>query len=870
MIRVTDDERPRSLTRYRQKRDPGRTSEPFSPEPLASNGPPLPSRGTLGGLFVVHEHDASRRHFDLRLEVAGVLSSFAVPKGPSLDPDEKRLAIQTEDHPLGYADYEGVIPDDNYGAGAMIAWDLGRVRYLEHTAEEGLRDGKLDFTLHGYKLRGRFALVRTSDRRGVQAKQPQWLLIKKRDAFARDGSNIIDEAPESVLSGLVVSELEHAGERVSRVSTLARELGGKPKALDEESLVPMACASEGAPLHSEDYLYELKLDGIRILAQKRGEAVALTYRKGRTATDSFPDVVRALKALPFEQLVLDGEIVAFDADGRPNFARLAQRFTAVRARDVTRAMAAVPVSYLAFDVLSVEGLDLRAIPLVSRKRVLSSVLPPRGPLRALDHIDHDGQVLLDFCRAHKLEGVVAKRSLSPYRAGPRASRDWVKIKLERENDFVVVGYTKGKGSRALGALDLASYVDDRLVSRGKVGSGFDAETESVLLRELDARRVQKTDVVGTLEPSPQGRVFVRPELVVNVRHLGFTDAGNLRHPVFCGLRADVAPRDCTAAPHGTPDELRNRPLDGARAVPRPEGKRRVSITHPKKVFWPTEGYTKGDLCAYYEAIAPQLLPFLRERPVILVRYPDGIEGKSFYQWNAPRGTPSWVRTVRVAWPEREGKEAELFLIDDVDTLLHIGNLGCIPIHILAARIGTLSTCDFLTVDFDLGGEPLAHGVTLARELQGLLEELGLRGFPKTSGQTGLHVLVSLGPGVSFDTARTLCDLLGTLVTQRHREIATQERSKDRRGPRVYVDTGQTGTTRAIVSPYSVRAYPGARVSTPLDWDEVTFALDPSRFTIMSVPDRVAEHGCPMRELLSQAPDIHAAVARLAALLPRGG
>jgi bifunctional non-homologous end joining protein LigD len=285
------------------------------------------------------------------------------------------------------------------------------------------------------------------------------------------------------------------------------------------------------------------------------------------------------------------------------------------------------------------------------------------------------------------------------------------------------------------------------------------------------------------------------------------------------------------------------------------------------VFWPAEGYTKADLCTYYEAMAPALLPFLRERPVILVRYPDGIEGKSFYQWNAPQGTPSWVRTVRVRWEERSGKEAELFLIDDLDTLRYIANLGCIPLHILAARMGALSTCDFLTVDFDLNGQALAHGITLARELKSLLDQIGLRGYPKTSGQTGLHVLVPLGPAISFETARALCDLLGTLVAARHPDLATLQRSKAARGPRVFVDTGQTGTLRAIVAPYSVRAYAGARVSTPLTWDEVGFALDPARFHILSVPDRVARIGDPMADFLDQRPDIGAAVRALSERLP---
>jgi bifunctional non-homologous end joining protein LigD len=870
-----DGDKPGSLQRYRGKRDPGRTNEPFSAEPMPSGEA---SQGTWGGAFVVHEHDASRHHYDLRIEMAGVLRSFAVPNGPTLDPKEKRLAVETEDHPLVYLDFEGVIPDGNYGAGPMIAWDTGRVRYLESTAEDGVARGKIDFELQGYKLRGRFALVLTSGRKGEVVKQRQWLLLKKTDAHARPGTEITKDAPESVLSGLTAAELEGAAERARAVEERARELGAKKKPLDARNVVPMAASiGDESDLDAGDMLYELKLDGVRIVTEKRGDDVLMFYRKGRSGTASYPDIVRAMRALPFERLLLDGEIVAFDAQGKPDFQRLAQRFQATRAREVQRAKQLVPVSYVVFDVLAIGDLDLTALPLIERKELLARIVPARGMIRVLDHVVGSGRAMHAFCNQQKLEGVIAKKLRSTYRMGPKRAADWLKIKCEQEADFVVVGYTKGDG-RDIGALDLASYVGDDLVSRGKVGSGLDQATMDMLLPELSKRRVQKTQVLGTMQPAPRGRTFVRPELVVNVRYMGFTDEGSLWHPVFRGLRNDVAPRACTTGPNEGVDQLLETKAEASseaepvepRApakVARKQAERKVKLSNPDKVFWPVEGYKKRDLWTYYEQIGPTLLPFLKERPVILVRYPDGIEGKSFYQWNAPHGTPSWVRTVRVKWDDRDGKEAELFLIDDVDTLLHIANLGCIPLHILAARMGTLSTCDFLTIDFDLNGQPLSHGITLARELEKVLGEIALRSYPKTSGQTGIHVLVPLGPAVSFDTAVALCDLLGSIVVARHRDIATMERTKTKRGPRVYVDTGQTGTIRAIVSPYSVRAYPGARVSTPLLWDEVGFALDPSRFTMLSVPDRVAEMGDPMADFLEQAPNIPAVVQALAKMLP---
>ncbi|HEX6239640.1 MAG TPA: DNA polymerase ligase N-terminal domain-containing protein, partial [Polyangiales bacterium] len=391
-------DKPSPLARYRQKRDPSQTNEPFEAEPLVSSGP------TWASSFVVHEHAATRRHYDLRLGMHGVLKSFAVPKGPSLDPREKRLAVETEDHPLSYLDYEGVIPKGNYGAGSMIAWDLGSVRYLDKDAEAGLLAGKLDIELSGFKLRGRFALVLT--KRG-DAKQRQWLLFKKPDAYAREGSDILNEMPESVLSGLRVEVLHQLDARAAELTALARRLGAKPGVVDGRKLTPMAAQSAEGPLKSESYLYELKLDGVRIVAEKRGDDVSLHYRKGRVATAHYPEVVRALRSLPVQRCVLDGEIVAFDARGKPNFQRLAQRFSAHSPSDILSAMRAVPVSYFVFDLMALGERDLRPLPLLDRKAVLAELAPKRGVIRGLDHVLHDGSGMYEFCRAQRLEGVIA-------------------------------------------------------------------------------------------------------------------------------------------------------------------------------------------------------------------------------------------------------------------------------------------------------------------------------------------------------------------------------------------------------------------------------------------------------------------------------
>jgi bifunctional non-homologous end joining protein LigD len=858
----------KKLTAYRQKRDPAQTNEPFGAEPLDSSGTAAESSRWVGA-FVVHQHDATRMHYDLRLEMGGVLQSFAVPRGPSLDPNEKRLAVHTENHPIEYLDFEAVIPPGNYGAGAMIAWDRGTVRFLPPAPEEGLRTGKLDFVLSGYKLRGRFALVKVSGRKGQpEPAQTEWLLFKKGDAYSKEGGSIIDEQPRSVLSGLTVQELPDAQRIADEIDAEAHAASDKKLKDDPNGWVPMLCGhGEEAQLARPGFVYELKLDGARALAIRDGDRVTLRYRSGRNTTESFPEVARALRALPSRSFVIDGEIVAFDDKGRPDFQRLGPRLHATRADEARRAAREIPVHYVAFDLLAIDDVDLRSLPLRERKRLLSRVLQGKGLVRALDHLDDDARPLWALCQAHGLEGVIAKRGDSKYQVGPRRGTDWLKIKLDRDDDFVVVGWTRGEGNRGeLGALDIASYVEDELVSRGKVGSGLDDATIMLLREKLAAIEVDHATVEGELMPAPKGRTFVKPELVVSVRHAGFTREGHLRHPVFRGLRADISPEQCRAAPDDERVEAALASADRQHQQTRSASSRRVKLSNQDKVFWPDEGYTKGELCSYYERISPTILRYLTGRPVLMVRYPDGITGKSFFQWNAPSHTPDWVRLFPLRSEEDDGRDVTAFLVDDLDTLLFMANLGSIPLHILASHADDLETSDFLTIDFDIGNAPFAHAIELARSLHDLLDEIGLRGFPKTSGQTGLHVLVALG-GAPFMVAKTLAELFGRILNKKHPKISSMERIRSKRAPNtVYIDTGQTGRSRAIVAPYSVRATPGARVSTPLHWDEVGYGLDPSVFTMFTVPERVEQHGDPMAELLTEKPNIMKAVEALAKLV----
>lgn len=866
------------LEKYRSKRDPKRTNEPFGSAGSSGEG----TQTTLVGRFVIHQHNATRMHFDLRLQVGQVLESFAIPHGIPLDTKHKHLAVHTESHPLEYLHFEDVIPEGNYGAGPMIVWDVGGVRYIHTSAEEGIARGKLDFTLDGFKTKGRFSLIHTGRRKaksglvGTADAEKQWLLVKKEEPQSRSDGELSEMQPHSVLSGLTVQDLSRKRDLAQLTEARARQALDEFKApllaafsrSDPRAPIPMICATEGAPLRSPDFLYELKLDGVRIIGEKFSDSVRLSYRSGRICTPNYADVARSLGHLPIGEVVLDGEIVSFDDVGHPRFAKLGPRIRAQRDHDRRSAEATVPVVYMVFDVLQIGKLDLRALPIEQRKLLLSLFIPQLGLIRPLDHILERGDALWEMCENRSLEGMVAKRIGSKYQVGPQISGSWVKIKREEDADFVVVGYcTERNDETRLGALVLGSFVADTCFYRGRVGTGFSLSEGDSLLKELRALDAPQNPVEGLIDG--QDDYAVQPKLVVRVKSHGFSEAGHLRAAVFQGLRADVTPEECTSSPNDVWAERGGSRQDiGTDSAENEEvPRRRITLTNRSKVFWPVEGITKGDLLDYYERISKWILPYLASRPVVLVRYPDGIEGKSFYQWRVPDRTPQWIRTLELFDDEKQLKRGGgkvSFLIDSVDALLHIVNLGCIPIHVLASCEGSREDCDFLTVDLDLGERPFSDAVMIALSLKEVLDEIGLMGFLKTSGQRGLHVLVSLGRGVSFQSAKLLCELLGRILVGRHSNISTMERRIEKRDGKLYVDTGQTGPSRTIVAPYSVRAFAGARVSAPLDWNELHLALDPSNFTIFSLPERLQSRGDPMSTLLTSTPDLSSVTAKLSA------
>ena len=831
---------PDPLSTYRAKRSLDRT-----PEPGARPATAAPS---AGGLFVVHMHAARRLHWDLRLEMDGVLKSWAVPKGPSPNRADKRLAVHVEDHPLEYGDFEGIIPEGNYGAGAVIVWDRGRWVPLEDP-HEGMRKGKLLFELHGYKLKGKWTLVK------LKKGEKEWLLIKEKDGYVAADSAL---PPESVLSGLTVEELKAGKDRAAPVVKDLARFKAPRRAVTLAEAEPMLAETREQPFSKPGWLFELKLDGYRVRAAREGGEARLVTRNGHDIAFAYPEIARALTALPYEGFIMDGELVVPDEAGRPSFQRLQNRAKVSRAIDVRRAAVESPAVLYVFDLLAFEGYDLRPLPLEKRKALLEQIVPRVGPIKYLAHFEKDGEALYEQVVKMGLEGIVAKKADSPYRAG--RSANWLKIRADRVDDFVVVGFTRPKGSRSgFGALDLGAYEDGKLVYAGRVGSGFTAAQ----LKEVSAvleRSVRPTPAFSGPVPRDPGHTWVEPTLIAEVRYKEWTDEGLLRQPVFVRFRDDKPVTEIAQKGEGRGErDVEVSPQSTSPLSPLP---REVKFSNLDKVFWPDEGYTKGDLIEYYRAISPWMLPYLADRPLVLTRYPDGINGKSFFQKDAPEYAQAFVRTVTI-WSEDSQRELDYFVCDNESSLLYIANMAAILLHVWSSRVATLEKPDWCILDLDPKEAPFPDVVTVAKAVQALCDDIGLPTGIKTSGSTGLHVLIALGRQVTYEQSRTLGGLLARVVAAELPEIATVTRQVQKRGGKVYLDYVQNGHGRLLVAPFSARPLPGAPVSMPLKWSEVTPKLDIKKFTIKTAPTRMKKlEEDPLRPVLDLQPDLVHALEQL--------
>ena len=776
------------LREYRDKRDFGATPEPAPGAAPAEAG---------GRRFTVQRHDARALHFDLRLEVDGALASWAVPKGPPLREGVKRLAVRTEDHPLEYLEFAAVIPAGQYGAGRMTVWDTGTWTEELRTADEW------KLVLEGRILRGHYHLVRTGRRGG----KDEWLIF--------------------------------------------RSASGPPGPPDPAArfrdLRPMLAGTAAEPFDDPGWAFELKWDGYRSLALVTSDGTLLRSRTGKDFTATYPALGDLRRALLCQEAVLDGEIVALDGGGRPDFGAL----QAGRA----------PVTYVAFDVLHADGEWVQDRPWSERQALLAAIVAPEAPPRLMlsDHVAGSGRDLFALARERDLEGIIAKRIDAPYRPG-RRSQDWLKIKSHQEAEVVIGGFTEGAGSRrgTVGALLVGEPDGDGgLTYLSHVGSGLTDALARSLWERLRAVETDASPFVNAVPKAPQPPHWVRPQIRAEVRFTERTSEGRLRAPVFRGLVEEEADE---------PSDVPEGPFSSAGSGTRvQEGERTVTLTNLDKPYWPREGITKGHLLDHYLRMAPVLVPHLEGRPMILKRYPDGIEGDFFFQ-HTIAGAPSWLRRVDLSRGGKPGEKTSRYaVVDDPMALLWLVNLGCIDLNPWQSRADAPDEPTHVLFDLDpADGLPFANVVEAALMVRDALEGLGLRGYPRTSGATGIHILVPIVPGLTFDAVRLFARVVSEALVRARPDLVTTVTRVADRGPRVYLDHNQNGRGRSIASVYSVRPRPGAPVATPLRWEELEPGLDPRRFTMGVVARRVEREGDLARGLVDDPQSLDAAVAKLGA------
>jgi bifunctional non-homologous end joining protein LigD len=874
------------LDRYREKRTFTRTPEP---------GPKLASgrRGPL--MFVIQKHAASRLHYDFRLELDGVLKSWAVPKGPSASPADKRMAVEVEDHPFDYGSFEGVIPEKQYGAGNVIVWDCGVYspdeddeysfddrREAEKRVRAELKAGKLSLFMRGEKVKGSYTLVRTRTTK-------QWLLIKHRDRFAQ--SNDLLARARSVLSGYTVEEISPEA-KLERLDAERLAPAGAPETMPK-TLAPMLAEIGESAKTNGAWRYEPKLDGYRVIAFVEDGDVRLQSRRGLDLTDAFPELTAELAQQAVEHMILDGEIIAYGPDGRQSFNALQNRVQLKTGKEIAAAQRETPVAYVCFDLLHFAGLNLRNEPYVDRRRWLSQCLLP-GPHVQLVHASDDAERLYEASIASGFEGIVAKRKNSTYIPGKRTNA-WLKIKAVNSSEFVVGGYTQGKGARdALGALLLGYWHGSKLKYVGHVGSGLTEASYKDLQQRVKAL-VRKTSPFDAKVDLHRPTTWVEPKLVAEVNFSGWTPTGNLRAPVFLRIRDDVPSRTIRSGPQAGAeagkiakpkddiDEVLQQLENPAKRLDISVGGAKVSLTNLDRVYWPADKaarhpeITKRDLIRYLARVSPYILPHLKDRPLTMIRMPEGINGERFFQKHWGQAKPEYIEKVTV-WSGSKDERHDYLLANNLPSLLWLGQVGTLEFHVwhshatveddaaskstdFASSLETLESSvlnypDFLVFDIDpyiysgkeaKGAEPelnkkgFAMGRRVAFWLRDLLKEMSLEAVIKTSGKTGLHLFVPIERTVTFDEVRTICETVGRHLLREHPKDITMEWATQKRTGKIFIDYNMNVRGKTLNSAYSPRGVSGAPVSMPLSWEELE-AAEPMDFTITNTPDRLDKTG----------------------------
>ncbi|WP_158858087.1 DNA ligase D [Lunatibacter salilacus] len=780
-----------ALDKYADKRDFSKTPEP------SGSDLEIP---TAKSRFVIQRHKARRLHYDLRLEMEGVLKSWAVPKGPSMNPKDKRLSIHTEDHPIEYLKFEGIIPKGNYGAGSMAIWDEGTFR-LAPGSKGDLSDqysrGDLKLEFFGTKLLGNFALVHT---RGGE-KNDQWLLIKKEDEFA---TGLAYDAEEW---------LETKDESSTRSS-----------GLDIRRMVsPMLAGKTTSIFSKAGWIFEIKWDGYRILANIHNGKAEIYSRNGISYNQHFRSLHQNLSGIPHD-VVLDGEVVIVDEEGKPDFQKL-QHYAETGEGELR---------YYVFDMLFLNGHDITHLPLLERKSLIKEVIEGIPLVYYCDHIESLGNAFYEQAVSSGLEGVMAKKADSTYDIG-RRTENWLKIKSVESQEALIAGYTESDG-RHFGSLILAVYESGKLAYVGNCGTGFDDQTQKELWEKFQPLKRDKSPFDEKINLKGRKPHWLEPLLIVEVKFANWTKSGMMRHPSFKGIRTDklareIHPVESVESASGSKNKHSKSEIleiDGFE----------VPISNLDKVYWPDSGITKFQLLDYYLSISEYILPFLKDRPQNMHRHPDGIDAPSFYHKDTAGIFPPWIETVQIYSSSSE-KDIEYLICQHEATLLYMANLGCIEINPWNSRIESLENPDYGIIDLDPSPKTTFEEVIeVAQMAYEILQKGKIDAYCKTSGSKGLHIYVPFSAKYAYEDVRDFIKVLCYLVEEKLPALCTMERTIDKRGGKIYLDYLQNRKGQTLAAPYCVRPKPGATVSAPLEWKEVKAGLDMRDFTIFTMPERI--------------------------------
>jgi len=836
-----------SLSKYNQKRDFKQTQEP--------KGKVAKSVSEL--IFVVQKHAASHLHYDFRLEMDGVLKSWAVPKGPSMNPDDKRLAMMVEDHPYSYKDFEGTIPEGNYGAGNVIVWDHGTytpdkpTTNPEKTLLADLKKGHLSFILKGKKLKGEFSLIK------LKGKQENaWLLIKKQDPHATE-TDVLNKN-KSVISERTLEELGQKSKKISEESHLKKTSKKSNNSLAKPAtfIKPMLANTKEKAFDDTEWVFENKYDGYRAISVINPSDVQLFSRNELSFNSNFKPIADELQKID-HIAVLDGEIVVEDENGKANF-QLLQNYLKTGLGTL---------KYYVFDLLNLDGNLITDLPLIDRKELLKILFNKYDFTNVFysEHTFEKGLNQFEISIKNKGEGIIAKKANSVYLPNKRSS-DWLKIKISNEEEAIIIGITEPKKSRKyFGAILLGQYYGKRLQFIGKCGTGFTDSTLKELYTKLQPYFVNESPVNEKIVLRDEIQ-WVKPKLVCQVKFSEWTNDKHLRHPVYLGLRIDKKPNEVFIPSTIKSDVKPETKLKETTMKEKPTqktendydlkiGKTTLHLTNQNKIYFPEDSITKGEIVQYYNEVADFILPYLKDRPQSMNRFPNGINAPGFYQKDVDvEKIPSWLKTKKV-FSESNEEYLNYLICNDKATLLYMANLGCIEMNPWNSTIKHIENPDWLVIDIDPDNDNFEEVVQTALTVKEVLDELETECYCKTSGASGLHVYIPLGAQYDYDSIKILGELLATEIQSRLPKITSLERSIKKRNHKIYIDYLQNRRGQTLAAPYSVRPKPGATVSTPLEWDEVNSKLHPSQFTIKNALKRFEKKGDLWKPVLGKGANI---------------